>query len=144
MGATAENHWMIQMLSEDIKSIIHALEPSPGRRADTHPRRREAQAFILNLNSCAQQALGRTPIAKVHRGTPFAKGKSRPTDERVGYERGEAERPYRPMWGLAGGGYGDSAYGRASALSAEAEPDVELAAAKKSYGRRVPDIDKEL
>ena len=69
---------MIQMLSEDIKSIIRALEPSPGRRADTHPRRREAQAFILNLNSCAQhpEALGRArPLRKVHSGTPSAKGK---------------------------------------------------------------------
>ena len=56
MCATAENHWMIQMLSEDIKSIIRALEPSPGRRVDTKPQARGA-AFISNLNSCAQQAL---------------------------------------------------------------------------------------
>ena len=50
----------------------------------------------------------------------------------------------RSMWDLvrAGGGYRDGAYGRASALSAEA--DTELAATKKSYARRVLDIDKEL
>ena len=50
------------------------------------------------------------------------------------------------MWYLVRGGCGcrDSAYGRASALSAEAEPDADLAATKKSYGWRVLDIDKEL
>ena len=50
------------------------------------------------------------------------------------------------MWHLVRGGCGcrDSAYGRASALSAEAKPDADLAATKKSYGRCVVDIDKEL
>ena len=50
------------------------------------------------------------------------------------------------MWYLGRGGCGcsDSTYGKASALSAESEPDAELAATKKSYGRRVLDIDKEL
>ena len=40
--ATAGNHWMIQMLSQDIKSIIRALDPSPGRRVDTKPQARGA------------------------------------------------------------------------------------------------------
>ena len=137
------------MLSKDIKSIIHALERRLlGDGQIRHPRE-GGQAFISNLNSCTQQpeALGGArPLRKVHRGTPSAKGKSRPTDERFGYERGEAKRPCCPMWYLGRGGCGcsDSAYGRASALSAESEPDAELAATKKSYGRRVLDIDKEL
>ena len=44
-------------------------------------------------------------------------------------------------WGC---GCRDSAYGRASALSAEAKPDADLAATKKSYGRYVEEIDREL
>ena len=60
---------------------------------------KEAQAFISNLDSCTQQpeALERArPLRKVHRGTPSAWQRLRPTDERVGYARGESERTRHP------------------------------------------------
>ena len=52
MGTTAENHWMIQMLSHDIQSITCALKH--GLREDGQVRmlEKEAQAFIANLESC--------------------------------------------------------------------------------------------
>ena len=79
-------------------------------------------------------------------GAPSERQRLSPTGERGAYERGKAERPCRPMWHLVRGGCGcrDSAYGRASALSAEAKPDTDLAATKKSYGRHVEEIDREL